>query len=167
MARTDDVEELDGRRFKFGSSRELSAQPLPLLEQVMAGPFTGKNSTPYGAGTVHGIAYDLAEQFGIPAEKDHEGSGAWDDEGAVQLATRAIKDAQASFAAVLDFTTADLNNTASDVVTVIGLEHRSTAVTFPCTISAPSRASTPSASTMTTAPAIAATSLTKSKLSFL
>ena len=26
---------------------------LPLLQQVMAGPFTGKNSTPYGAGTVH------------------------------------------------------------------------------------------------------------------
>ncbi|MDX6386937.1 MAG: hypothetical protein QOD85_739, partial [Gaiellaceae bacterium] len=26
---------------------------LPLLRQVMAGPFTGKLSTPYGAGTVH------------------------------------------------------------------------------------------------------------------
>ena len=26
---------------------------LPLLERVMAGPFTGKESTPYGAGTVH------------------------------------------------------------------------------------------------------------------
>jgi porphobilinogen synthase len=31
--------------------------------------------------------------FGIPADKDAEGSGAWDDEGVVQLATRAIKDA--------------------------------------------------------------------------
>src|SRR4051795_2908326 len=31
--------------------------------------------------------------FGIPAEKDEEGTGAWDDEGVVQLATRAIKDA--------------------------------------------------------------------------
>jgi porphobilinogen synthase len=29
--------------------------------------------------------------FGIPADKDAEGSGAWDDEGVVQLATRAIK----------------------------------------------------------------------------
>ena len=26
---------------------------LPLLQQVMAGPFTGKESTPYGGGTVH------------------------------------------------------------------------------------------------------------------
>lgn len=31
--------------------------------------------------------------FGIPASKDDEGSGAWDDEGIVQLATRAIKEA--------------------------------------------------------------------------
>ena len=29
--------------------------------------------------------------FGLPAAKDSEGSGAWDDEGVVQLATRAIK----------------------------------------------------------------------------
>jgi porphobilinogen synthase len=31
--------------------------------------------------------------FGIPAEKDEQGSGAWDDEGAVQLAVRALKQA--------------------------------------------------------------------------
>jgi porphobilinogen synthase len=31
--------------------------------------------------------------FGIPAHKDQEGSGAWDDEGIVQLAARAIKQA--------------------------------------------------------------------------
>ncbi|HEV7774636.1 MAG TPA: porphobilinogen synthase [Conexibacter sp.] len=30
--------------------------------------------------------------FGIPADKDPEGSGAWDDEGVVQLAIRAIKE---------------------------------------------------------------------------
>jgi porphobilinogen synthase len=30
--------------------------------------------------------------FGIPESKDPEGSGAWDDEGIVQLATRAIKE---------------------------------------------------------------------------
>ncbi|HXC24127.1 MAG TPA: porphobilinogen synthase, partial [Solirubrobacteraceae bacterium] len=29
--------------------------------------------------------------FGIPAEKDSEGSGAWDEQGAVQLAVAAIK----------------------------------------------------------------------------
>ena len=40
--------------------------------------------------------------FGIPIEKDDEGSGAWDDEGVVQLATRAIKDAHPELLAVTD-----------------------------------------------------------------
>jgi len=31
--------------------------------------------------------------FGIPTEKDEEGSGAWDEDGVVQVATRAIKQA--------------------------------------------------------------------------
>src|ERR687885_1650368 len=29
--------------------------------------------------------------FGLPSHKDEQGSGAWDDEGVIQLATRAIK----------------------------------------------------------------------------
>src|SRR6185295_13401687 len=40
--------------------------------------------------------------FGIPADKDEEGSGAWDDEGVVQLATRAIKDAHPDLPVVAD-----------------------------------------------------------------
>src|SRR5215208_3837467 len=40
--------------------------------------------------------------FGLPAEKDEEGSGAWDDEGVVQLATRAIKDAHPDLAVITD-----------------------------------------------------------------
>jgi porphobilinogen synthase len=40
--------------------------------------------------------------FGIPAEKDPEGSGAWDDEGVVQLATRAIKDAHPDLLVITD-----------------------------------------------------------------
>src|ERR1035438_623640 len=32
--------------------------------------------------------------FGVPARKDEQGSGAWDEEGVVQLATRAIKQAE-------------------------------------------------------------------------
>jgi porphobilinogen synthase len=40
--------------------------------------------------------------FGIPEEKDAEGSGAWDDEGIVQLATRAIKDAHPDLIVVTD-----------------------------------------------------------------
>jgi porphobilinogen synthase len=40
--------------------------------------------------------------FGIPASKDEEGSGAWDDEGVVQLATRAIKEAVPGLLVVAD-----------------------------------------------------------------
>src|SRR4051794_21939886 len=40
--------------------------------------------------------------FGIPADKDGEGSGAWDDEGVVQLATRAIKDAHPDLLVMTD-----------------------------------------------------------------
>src|SRR5215470_3553112 len=40
--------------------------------------------------------------FGIPASKDEEGSGAWDDEGIVQLATRAIKAAHPDLLVIAD-----------------------------------------------------------------
>ena len=40
--------------------------------------------------------------FGIPAEKDDVGSGAWDDEGVVQLATRAIKAAHPDLLVITD-----------------------------------------------------------------
>jgi porphobilinogen synthase len=40
--------------------------------------------------------------FGIPAHKDEEGSGAWDDEGVVQLATRAIKEAHPELVVMTD-----------------------------------------------------------------
>lgn len=40
--------------------------------------------------------------FGLPAAKDEEGSGAWDDEGIVQLATRAIKEAHPDLIVITD-----------------------------------------------------------------
>jgi porphobilinogen synthase len=40
--------------------------------------------------------------FGIPAHKDDVGSGAYDDEGVVQLATRAIKDAYPDLLVITD-----------------------------------------------------------------
>jgi porphobilinogen synthase len=53
-----------------------------------------------------GEAFDLGIPavllFGLPAVKDEEGSGAWDDEGIVQLATRAIKDAHPELLVITD-----------------------------------------------------------------
>jgi porphobilinogen synthase len=40
--------------------------------------------------------------FGIPAEKDEQASGAYDDEGVVQLAVRAIKDAHPELLVITD-----------------------------------------------------------------
>jgi len=53
-----------------------------------------------------GEAWDLGIPavllFGLPATKDDEGSGAWDDEGVVQLATRAIKEAHPELLVICD-----------------------------------------------------------------
>src|SRR5215211_6244632 len=43
------------------------------------------------AGEAAALGIPAVLLFGLPAAKDEEGSGAWDDEGMVQLATRAIK----------------------------------------------------------------------------
>jgi porphobilinogen synthase len=40
--------------------------------------------------------------FGVPAEKDEQGSGAWDEDGVVQLATAAIKQANLELLVITD-----------------------------------------------------------------
>jgi porphobilinogen synthase len=54
------------------------------------------------AGEAEALGIPAVLLFGIPAAKDEEGSGAWDDEGIVQLATRAIKDAHPELIVVAD-----------------------------------------------------------------
>src|SRR3954452_9319449 len=59
-----------------------------------------------GAVEEAGIAADLGIPavllFDLPAEKDDQGSGAWDDEGVIQLATRAIKAAHPDLLVIAD-----------------------------------------------------------------
>jgi porphobilinogen synthase len=54
------------------------------------------------AGQAHALGVPAVLLFGLPAEKDEQGSGAWDDEGVVQLATRAIKQAHPDVAVITD-----------------------------------------------------------------
>ena len=54
------------------------------------------------AGEAAALGIPAVLLFGLPAAKDDEGSGAWDDEGVVQLATRAIKDAHPDLIVVTD-----------------------------------------------------------------
>jgi porphobilinogen synthase len=54
------------------------------------------------AGEAAALGVPAVLLFGVPAEKDPEGTGAYDDEGVVQLATRAIKDAHPDLVVVTD-----------------------------------------------------------------
>jgi len=54
------------------------------------------------AGEAAALGIPAVLLFGLPAAKDAEGSGAWDDEGIVQLATQAIKHAHPELLVITD-----------------------------------------------------------------
>jgi porphobilinogen synthase len=54
------------------------------------------------AGVVHSLGVPAVLLFGVPVDKDAEGSGAYDDEGVVQLAVRALKEAHPELVVVTD-----------------------------------------------------------------
>jgi porphobilinogen synthase len=54
------------------------------------------------AGEAHALGISAVLLFGLPAEKDEQGSGAYDDEGVVQLAVRAIKEAHPDLLVITD-----------------------------------------------------------------
>jgi porphobilinogen synthase len=54
------------------------------------------------AGQVHALGVPAVLLFGIPADKDEQGSGAYDDEGVVQLAVRALKEAHPDLVVITD-----------------------------------------------------------------
>jgi porphobilinogen synthase len=54
------------------------------------------------AGEAQALGIPAVLLFGLPASKDDQGSGAWDDEGIIQLATRAIKEAHPDLIVITD-----------------------------------------------------------------
>ena len=54
------------------------------------------------AGEVHGLGVPAVLLFGIPSEKDEHGSGAYDDEGVVQLTVRALKEEHPELVVITD-----------------------------------------------------------------
>ena len=54
------------------------------------------------AGEVHGLGIPAVLLFGVPTDKDEQGSGAYDQEGVVQLAVRALKDAHPELVVITD-----------------------------------------------------------------
>ena len=54
------------------------------------------------AGEARELGVPAVLLFGVPADKDEQGSGAYDDEGVVQLAVRAIKEAHPELVVITD-----------------------------------------------------------------
>jgi porphobilinogen synthase len=54
------------------------------------------------AGAAHALGVPAVLLFGVPAGKDDHGSGAYDDEGVVQLAVRALKEAHPDLVVITD-----------------------------------------------------------------
>ena len=54
------------------------------------------------AGEAHALGVPAVLLFGVPAEKDEQASGAYDDEGVVQLAVRALKEAHPELVVITD-----------------------------------------------------------------
>jgi porphobilinogen synthase len=54
------------------------------------------------AGEAQALGIPAVLLFGIPADKDEQGSGAYDDEGVVQLAVRALKEAHPELVVITD-----------------------------------------------------------------
>jgi len=81
------------------------AHGLDRREPIEAMPGTDRLSIAHAvteAGTALELGIGAVLLFGIPASKDEDGTGAWDDEGIVQLATRAIKEAHPELLVVTD-----------------------------------------------------------------
>src|SRR3954467_15217961 len=54
------------------------------------------------AGHVHSLGVPAVLLFGIPTDKDEQGSGAYDEEGVVQMAVRALKEAHPDLTVITD-----------------------------------------------------------------
>jgi porphobilinogen synthase len=81
------------------------AHGLDRREPIVAMPGVDRLSIAHAvaeAGEAAALGIPAVLLFGLPAAKDEEGSGAWDDEGVVQLATRAIKSAHPDLLVITD-----------------------------------------------------------------
>ena len=100
-----------------GMVRETELTPshlvLPLFVQLGQGTRTPIDAMPgverlsisetvAEAGEAHKLGIPAVLLFGLPAEKDEQASGAYDDEGVVQLAVRALKDAHPELVVITD-----------------------------------------------------------------
>jgi porphobilinogen synthase len=79
-----------------GINRREPIAPMPGVDRLSIAHAVAE------AGEAAALSIPAVLLFGIPAAKDEEGSGAWDDEGIIQLATRAIKEAHPELLVITD-----------------------------------------------------------------
>ena len=94
--------ELDARRFVYpmfvvlGQEGRQPIAAMPGIDRLSISAAVEE------AGEAAALGIPAVLLFGVPAQKDAEGTGAYDDEGVVQLATRAIKDAHPDLVVITD-----------------------------------------------------------------
>jgi porphobilinogen synthase len=83
----------------FVSESATAPEPLPAMPGVSRLPLAAALAAAHEAAA---LGLGAVMLFGVPAEKDAEGSSAWDEHGAVQLAARAIKQALPELVLITD-----------------------------------------------------------------
>ena len=89
------------------------AQGLDRREPIAAMPGVDRLSIADAvaeAGEARSLGIPAVLLFGIPLSKDEDGSEAWDDEGVIQLATRAIKQAHPEILVIADLCLCEYTN---------------------------------------------------------
>jgi porphobilinogen synthase len=81
---------------ELGTDRRTPIEAMPGIERLSISHAVEE------AGTAHGLGVPAVLLFGIPSDKDAQASGAYDDEGVVQLAVRAIKEAHPELVVITD-----------------------------------------------------------------
>ena len=94
--------ELDARRLVYPMFVALGLEGREPIESMPGVDRLSISHAVQEAGEAAALGLPAVLLFGIPAAKDAEGSGAWDDEGVVQLATRAIKEAHPDLLVIAD-----------------------------------------------------------------
>jgi porphobilinogen synthase len=83
----------------FVSEGAADSEPIATMPGVQRLPIAAAVAE---AGEAAALGLGAVLLFGLPREKDAEGSSAWDDEGIVQLCTRAIKQAHPELLVITD-----------------------------------------------------------------
>src|SRR5215216_1158037 len=81
---------------QLGEGQRTPVEAMPGVERLSI------SETVVEAGEAHELGIPAVLLFGVPAEKDEQASGAYDDEGVVQLAVRALKEAHPDLVVITD-----------------------------------------------------------------